>query len=490
MQRLRDNSHIIKLLIIIVSGLFFWIARLPSLFEPYYYGDEMIYLSIGNGIRQGLSLYTELYDNKTPLLYLVAAISGNLFVFRLLSGVCMFLSVFFIFGIVRNLTKKGSMLPFYSLAISTVLLSMPIFEVFIANAENFFILPTSAAIYFLTRYLVSKKQTNLFFAGYGLGIAFLFKVPTIADFFATIGILSALASLNFNGIKKLILQSLIVFLGLITPITLTIIWFFFNNNLFDFLSYALFDNLGYSTSWSGGESTAFQLITLSLVFSFSVFVLWFLRKSGKVNELFVLSTLWLLGALTGALLSSRPYPHYLIQTLPALSIVTTILFFSSKKQQVYTVFVVAIYLFFIQKIDFWLYDIKTYKERVVALATYGRSNDQYLSLFGPGVVQNYEAAKIIKESTAFGQEVFIFGDSAPIYAMSNRLPPFKYTAYYHVDEFLSQDEICATIKNKKTPLVLIDKQRGVDCLKTLTTRYYVLNQTTDKYEFWFLATKE
>ena len=58
------------------------ILRIPSFFEPYYYGDEMIYMTLGQGVRQGMTLYKDLHDNKPPLLYLTAAISENLFWFK------------------------------------------------------------------------------------------------------------------------------------------------------------------------------------------------------------------------------------------------------------------------------------------------------------------------------------------------------------------------------------------------------------------------
>src|SRR3990172_7191171 len=58
------------------------ILRIPSFFEPYFYGDEMIYMTLGQGVRQGLTLYKDIHDNKPPLLYLTAAISENLFWFK------------------------------------------------------------------------------------------------------------------------------------------------------------------------------------------------------------------------------------------------------------------------------------------------------------------------------------------------------------------------------------------------------------------------
>ncbi|MEK7111921.1 MAG: hypothetical protein AAB875_01200, partial [Patescibacteria group bacterium] len=58
------------------------VLRIPFFFEPFSYGDEMIYLALGEGIRKGLILYQGVYDNKPPLLYLLAAVAGNVFWFK------------------------------------------------------------------------------------------------------------------------------------------------------------------------------------------------------------------------------------------------------------------------------------------------------------------------------------------------------------------------------------------------------------------------
>ena len=49
-------------LLAILSSVF--LLRIPSFFEPYYYGDEMIYMTLGQGVRQGLTLYKE-FDTGT-----------------------------------------------------------------------------------------------------------------------------------------------------------------------------------------------------------------------------------------------------------------------------------------------------------------------------------------------------------------------------------------------------------------------------------------
>src|SRR3989338_8353573 len=73
-------------LALIWAGVIF--LRIPNLFEPYWYGDEAIYLVIGQAINKGVSLYSQIHDNKPPLLYLTAAISGGyLFWFKFLAMV-------------------------------------------------------------------------------------------------------------------------------------------------------------------------------------------------------------------------------------------------------------------------------------------------------------------------------------------------------------------------------------------------------------------
>ncbi len=56
------------------------ILRIPNFFEPYWYGDEAIYLSVGNALNKGGLLYTTIIDHKTPLIYQFARVP-NQFIF-------------------------------------------------------------------------------------------------------------------------------------------------------------------------------------------------------------------------------------------------------------------------------------------------------------------------------------------------------------------------------------------------------------------------
>lgn len=57
-----------------LAGLAFVLLRLPSFVEPAWYSDEGIYASIGWALDHGARLYVDVWDNKPPGVYWVAAL--------------------------------------------------------------------------------------------------------------------------------------------------------------------------------------------------------------------------------------------------------------------------------------------------------------------------------------------------------------------------------------------------------------------------------
>ncbi len=159
--------------------LFFvvFLLRLPSLFEPYWYGDEGIYLTIGQGLRQGLVLYRDIYDNKPPLIYLLAALGGSLFWLKFILLVWSLITVVLFNKLAKFFFPKKEKFSFLLTTIFAVLVSLPALEGNIANAENFFIGLIIAGVWFFGQ----KKYRG---AGLMMGLAFLFKFPPLFDFAA------------------------------------------------------------------------------------------------------------------------------------------------------------------------------------------------------------------------------------------------------------------------------------------------------------------
>src|SRR3990167_11385237 len=117
------------------------ILRIPSFFEPYHYGDEMIYLTLGQGVRQGVPLYSGLHDNKPPLLYLTAAIAGNLFWFKAILALWSLITVYGFWKLVNYLYPKKESLHKISTIIFGLLTTLPLLEGNTVNAELFMIGP-------------------------------------------------------------------------------------------------------------------------------------------------------------------------------------------------------------------------------------------------------------------------------------------------------------------------------------------------------------
>ena len=92
--------------LLIISVVFF-LLRFPSLFEPYWYGDEGIYQVIGMVLRSGGLLYADIYDNKPPLLYVLYGIfNGDQFATRVVSLITGLLTVWVFFALAKKLFKR------------------------------------------------------------------------------------------------------------------------------------------------------------------------------------------------------------------------------------------------------------------------------------------------------------------------------------------------------------------------------------------------
>src|ERR1700704_3424949 len=92
---------------LIIISFSFFLLRLPSLFEPLWYGDEGVYQVIGMAINQGRLLYRDIWDNKPPLLYLLYAIfQSNQPIIRFACLVAGLISVILFYFLTKELFQK------------------------------------------------------------------------------------------------------------------------------------------------------------------------------------------------------------------------------------------------------------------------------------------------------------------------------------------------------------------------------------------------
>ncbi len=455
--------------------LLFLVLRLPSLFEPYWYGDEGIYLTLGQAIRRGLTLYSQIHDNKPPTLYYLASIYPTMFGFRFLLFLTMIPSIILFYKLSLLFVKEK--FAKFSTFIFVILTSIPLFEGNISNAENFMLLPTIAAFLIFLKF--KKNKLKLFLSGFLLGLAFTIKIPVFIEFgFLFVWLfLDNLKNLKKNFFK--IFAKLFIFgIGFLLPIILWGLYFALDNTFPQFLNSALLQNFSYLSSWATGTHTASAssggLITRLIILIISWVIFYFLLLKKKLSSLHTFLLCWLAATIFGALLSTRPYPHYLIQLLPPLCIA----FFYFQKKTIFHNLVNIISLLLVLAIilnyKFYYYSTFKYYKNFYSFLPQA----SYYTYFSPNTLLYKNISDYINKNTNPNDYIFVWGDEPYIYAMTNRLPPGRYTVAYHIVDFNGYDETIESIKSN-TPKFIVYfpmNNRPFSKLDDILNRYYFLDQ--------------
>lgn len=475
-------KFILKYKYYFILAFLFIILRLPSLFEPYWYGDEGIYLTLGQAIRRGLHLYSKIHDNKPPTLYYLASIFPTLFGFR-------FLLLIFMVPTIYLFQKLASIFLNPKLTrLATILFlifsSIPLFEGNIANAENFMLLPTIAA--FLI-FLKAKKNIHYFITSFLLGIAFTIKIPVFIEF----GFLFIwLFLMNFNSLKEnfkknfwpLFLKLFIFGIGFLLPIILWALYYLKLGALPQFLGSALLQNFSYLSSWTTGTHTATAssggLMTRALFLCIFWIITYIAYLKKIISKQYTFLFFWLGAALFGILLPTRPYPHYLIQSIPSLVILIFLIFSKGKLlQKAINVGILALFVITIFSYKFYLYSTFKYYKNFYSI----QSSQSYDSYFGNHVIISRQIADHIKANTQENDYIFLWGDQSYIYAMTNRLPPGRYTVAYHIVDFNGYQETMTAIKTHLPKYIIYTymPDRPFPELDEFISKYYFLEKTFD-----------
>jgi len=463
----------------------FFLLRLPSLFEPYWYGDEGVYLSLGQGINHGLTLFSQIHDNKPPLLYYFAALPSNLpagwqiFGFRFLLLLWMIPTVYVFYLLSQKFLSKS--LSRISVLVFILLSSIPLIEGNIANAEIFMLLPTLAA------FLIFPSR--IFLSGLLLGLALTFKIPVAVEFFFLFcWLIFIIDKFNLTKNFKLKFKNYIVFVfAFFLPILLFYLYFVLRGAGSQFLFAALLQNFGYLGSWTTGSQSASAasgglIWRLGLIFLSWILLFFLYRKKRLDKKLFFLSA-WFIATLFGALLSARPYPHYLIQLLPPL----LILLFSLRRNFYLSVFLLVLLVASILKYKFYFYSTLPYYQNFINYVLKLKSTFQYRQYFGVNVNNIYELSTLIKSKTDPENTIFIWGDEPYLYPLTDRLPASKYVVAYHIVDFNDHDLVLRQLTiNQPRAIVYNSAMANRSFLKLdqfISNYYYLDNQIGPYYLF-------
>ncbi|MDD4135612.1 MAG: hypothetical protein PHN66_00910 [Candidatus Shapirobacteria bacterium] len=416
--------------------LIFLILRIPSLFEPYWYGDEGIYLVLGQAIRKGITLYSHIHDNKPPTLYYLAALGQTVFGFRLLLLIFMAPTIYFFHRLSQFfLSQKGSKIATF---IFLILTSIPLFEGNIANAEVFMLLPTIVGVLLLIK--PKPKVQNLIFSGLLLGFAFTIKIPVAIEFaFLCLWLFID----NLNSFQKAFfkIKNILIFcIAFLLPIIFWAVYYYLQGAFVPFLNASLFQNFGYLSSWSTGNQTSSVssggVVTRFIILLISWALIFLLKNKEIISKKFSFLLFWFSATIFGSLLSGRPYPHYLIQVLPPLTLIVVECFsFKEKKKQILSACSLFLFIFIVFKFKFYFYPVFSYYSNFYSYTIGQKSKADYRNYFGSQTNDIYQISDFINTNTNSTDKIFVWGDQAYIYALSNRLPSSKYVASYHIADF-------------------------------------------------------
>jgi len=474
-QWIVKNEGLVLLLLVVI------ILRIPSLYEPYWYGDEGIYLVLGQGLRKGLVFYRDIHDNKPPLLYLLAALAGNVFYFRLLLMVWFGAATALFFRLMQILLPKNRKAWYVSSLAMIWLTTMN--EGNIANAEVFIVLPVVWGMLLSLKKVKEKAKEKSWQKWLGVGLVFsmgfLLKVPAGFDFLAVIIWLVVWEM----GLKDKRVWGL--GLGFLTPILISMGYYAVVGGLEPYVRSALLQNIGYLASWQTGEHAGGIAGQSGLMIRGGMLVglligFYYLAKKYKWSSGVKLMVVWFLMALFGTLLSERPYPHYLIQlVVPGAILLSYGLFEKKKALKLMVVGLGLLTGLACWQVKFWHYPVLPYYRNFIEYAVRKKSLEDYRAYFDWRVNQTYKLAEYLRRKTRPDDRVFIWGNEPYVYALAERLPIGRYTVTYHVVDFNGYEETIEAWDKHKPKVVMVmeyEENEFMEMESRLATDYVLIEK--------------
>jgi len=463
------SSH--KALVLIIIGLF--LIRIPSLLEPLWYGDEAIYVTIGQEINRGGLLYVDIFDHKTPGIYYLAAwsmkiLGDTIWSFKFLLSLWLIPTIYVFHQLAKSLFDKKAAL--YSTLILALFLATPLFEGNIVNSEVLMILPTSLAIIF-------GFKKRYFLSGVLFSLALLLKFPAIFDFAAFF--IFVFLSLDQKRYTETIKNLMKLTIGMAVPFGITFIYFSLEGALGAYITNAFLFNLSYTNYGNKFIIPNGLLIVKAFpLFMVSLYSLWRIltkegRKFGQKLGNFEFMIIWLVFSYYGAVFGGRAYIHYLIQPLAPLSIIIGQIITSKKLRGLgFTIIIITIALTFLLEFRPFsnIPNVVSYYTNAAKFIFNKMSLEDYQNKFDPNTSRNYSLASFIAScKTQGGKEdcdslrtteedrIYLWANQPAVYFLSNRKPASKYiTAFHTLGSDSAKKEVIKNLRENNPKYIIVD----------------------------------
>lgn len=518
------------------------LLRLPNLTEPYWYGDEGIYLTIGNALHSGSRLYADIIDHKTPLIYYFAIVPSQLW-FRVFLLFWMGGTTLCFYAIAHKILK------FWPAVVASVffilMTSLPWFEGNIPNGELFmmgFVLLGTALLLQtdLGKSLwdkppspnqTAKPKAMIWQLGaylsYGIpfGLAILTKVPSLFDFVAILGLwwfsftrhlpvklhpkhwwVNLKQTLKYcqKALPPAVITAGMFTLGMVLPIGISILYFWSRGTLSEYAQFGLLYNFHYAQNWSLPFTSPILVFAFSLIGKFVLVAgVWVgLTLAAKWLPLRMQVVLgWLALSYFAALLSNRPYPHYFMQIMPPLALAigllaaegTTLLRTGTKKMSAVVghVFRLGAVLGLASLLPIvllllraGLYPTVSYYQTFWKLMTGQITKTEYQYSFNYLMADNYRASAILK--AAEEKQLFIWGTNPTLYAQSQTVPVGRFTVAFHIKDLKVEAETIDKVMAAQPRFIVVmnDDKDTLPGLQTFLSTYYMPNTSFQHFTLW------
>jgi len=404
------------------------LLRVPSLFEPLWYGDEGISLTVAQVIRRGALLYRDIHDNKPPLFYLLLALQPTLRWAKVLATLLALLAQGAVYLLARKLlSRRGALIAALCFG---VLAAVPPLEGNIANGEIFLLFPVTLG-FFLGAESGFWRSLG---AGACFALATLLKIPAVFDFLAFL-------AFWFLVVPRPHPRRSLAFVlgGFALPWLLVLAYFAARHSLPFFLDSVVFYNLRYVGMGEGLFPFSIKPFLLAFLL-LAVFSTWALRNrfSSTASLLF----LWFSFSLAGALLSGRPYPHYLLQALPSLALLCGLaLSRYPLRERLLGLGLVISFFTLLGFLPFYRYPLFAYYRNFGDYWRGAKSVGEYWDYFDWRTGRKYRLAQYVRENTAPGTPILVWGNEPGLYFLASRPPATKFIAYYHVMQLAKEAEL-------------------------------------------------
>ena len=421
------------------------LARIPSYFEPHHYSDEGIFAAVGYRLLQGFTLYNEAWDDKPPFVYWLYAgimhVAGpSMPAVRLAAAAAaVTLSVGTLFLVTRTNGRGWGLTAGLACAL---IVATPFIEGNLALTELFAAAPVALGFALIVAAtlpagrgprsdgcpqilpLTTRRAAAIAAAGSLIGAGFMFK--QVASFDAAAAGLWLLLT-GRSGVSRAAWLTA----GFAATCAIVALVLLADGALGE----GLHANFAFYQTYFVIGPVAPPVVRygrLVPTITATILVLLLHRRATTGS----LATLWLGWAAAGVLLSTRPYGHYVVQSVAPAAFALVVLAarrsFARADLPLLATAVIASGLIWLQMERYWFYYPAVrgdYYENTLAYFTGRRDRVSYQEHFTPRVSDQYAIIDVIRaseERTFFG-----WGEYPWVYPLAKASSPTRYLISYH-----------------------------------------------------------